>query len=92
MSDNSSAHENYMETGHNSKAWQYRHGIAWGTVFLFSLFVLCFKTVWGGIQGLASGFCNSLQNDIKPLFAKPVSTPQQPADDDQESQRMSVNE
>lgn len=68
------SHEKYLETGYNSEAWHYRHGIAWGTVFLFSLFVLCVKTLWGGVKGLGSGFSECLQKDIKPLFSKPVST------------------
>ncbi|MBO5490635.1 MAG: hypothetical protein J6N67_05110 [Desulfovibrio sp.] len=77
-------HERYMETGYNSEAWHYRHGIAWGTVFLFSLFVLCVKTLWGGVRGLVSGFAECWQGDIKPLFAKPANTPPVVADKPQE--------
>ena len=75
-----STHEKIMGTGYNSEAWHYRHGIAWATAFLFALFVLCIKTLWGGVKGLVSGFTECLQSDIKPMFAKTGSEPQ-PADD-----------
>ena len=70
-----STHEKIMETGYNSEAWNYRHGTVWAIVFLFSLFLLGLKTLWGGVKGLFSGFFGCLRGDIMPLFAK------QPADD-----------
>lgn len=63
------SHEKYLETGYNSEAWHYRHGIAWATLFLFSLFVLFVKTLWGGVKGLFGGFFECLQKDIQPLFS-----------------------
>ena len=60
----------YTESSYKSVSWHYRHGVAYGVMFIFAFFLLLLRGVWGGFAGFVNSIAACWQNDIKPLFEK----------------------
>lgn len=58
----------YTESGYKTEAWRYRHGVAYGLMFILAFFLLTGRSLWGGIAGVINGFASCWQNEVKPLF------------------------
>ena len=68
MSEDANATQRLTETSYKSEAWHYRHGVVTGIIFLFSLFYLAFRGVFGAIGGFFGAIFDGWTNAVLPFM------------------------